>query len=97
MSDSWIRREIVTQEQLNELEAKSYQENAKRVLEALVPAILNIDMGCTPCIKSYIHDANQVLDKAGYRYGFGYVEAQDGYGDEYEPHQVLVVPLPDLF
>lgn len=39
---------------------------AKKLLEALLPAINDIDGGCTSCIGSFIKEANLSIRKLGY-------------------------------
>jgi len=38
---------------------------AKELLEALVPAILEIDGGCNSCIREYVDHANKLMLQAG--------------------------------
>ena len=46
----------------------------KEVLEILIPAIQNIDLGCTYCINDFIDMANQHLAKHNFPYRYIFID-----------------------
>ena len=43
---------------------------AKEMLEALVPAILEIDGGCSSCIREFVDHTNNLMRQAGVPYWY---------------------------
>ena len=47
-----------------------------KVLVCLIPAIEWIDGQCGPCIRNFISDANEELERLGIRYRYSYNDEQ---------------------
>ncbi len=49
------------------------EEIVYTVLKTLIPAIEQIDGQCGPCIRNFISDANEELEKLNIRYRYNFV------------------------